>query len=147
VTMNAYPESWWIADRRRNVQVLDSDECLQLLAGRRVGRLSFCTRAGPRIVPMNYALAGNVLLFRTGYDTEAASHVLGHPVAFEVDDVDEFLQAGWSVVVSGEAQLIPPGTLRLLDLPQFPQPWAAGDRSMVLQLSLSDVTGRRVHPV
>jgi len=144
--MNASPEAWWLPDRRGNLEVLDSDECIELLGGRHVGRLAYCTRSGPRIVPLNYALAGNTLLFRTGYDTEAATHLVGHPVVFEVDEVDEFLEAGWSVVVSGEAQLVPAATLRLLDVPQFPQPWAAGDRSMVLQLMLSAVSGRRVLP-
>ena len=143
--MNPSPEAW-LLDRRANLEVLDSDECIELLGGRHVGRLAYCTQSGPRIVPMNYALVGKMLLFRTGFDTEAATHVLGHPVAFEVDDVDEFLQAGWSVVVSGDAQLVPAATLRLLDVPQFPQPWAAGDRSMVLQLTLNAVSGRRVLP-
>jgi nitroimidazol reductase NimA-like FMN-containing flavoprotein (pyridoxamine 5'-phosphate oxidase superfamily) len=142
----SYPEAWQLPEWQGHLQTLDSAECLQLLADRHVGRLAYCTADGPRIVPMNYAIAGHTLLFRTGYGTEAAGQLPGRPVAFEVDEIDEFLQAAWSVVVVGDAQLVPPATLRVLDLPQFPQPWAAGDRSMVLQLSLSTVSGRRVYP-
>ena len=45
---------------------------------------------------------------------------------------------GYAVATVNEA-------LRLLDLPQTPQPWAAGDRSLVVRIPLTNVTGRRVH--
>ena len=144
--MSVTSGSWRLPSWRGQLEALDVDECRQLLAGRHVGRLAYCTDSGPRIVPMNYALAGNTLVFRTGQDTEASRHLPGSLVAFEVDEIDEFLEAAWSVVVQAQAELVPPETLRLLNLSQFPQPWASGDRSMVLQLSLDAVSGRRIHP-
>jgi nitroimidazol reductase NimA-like FMN-containing flavoprotein (pyridoxamine 5'-phosphate oxidase superfamily) len=138
--------AWRLPDWRGQVQVLDVDECVHLLTAHHVGRVAYCTESGPRVVPMNYALAGNTLAFRTGHDTEAARYLPGAPVAFEVDDIDEFLQAAWSVVVQAHAEFVPAETLRLMDRPQFPQPWAPGNRSMVFQLSLDNVSGRRIHP-
>ena len=35
--------------------------------------------------------------------TEASHGLFDHPIAFEVDQVDEFLQTGWSVLVMGNA--------------------------------------------
>jgi hypothetical protein len=144
--MRATTGSWQLPSWRGQVESLEVDECRQLLAQHHVGRLAYCTDSGPRIVPMNYALAGQTLVLRTGQDTEASGHLAGALVAFEVDDIDEFLEAAWSVVVHARAELVPPETLRLLNLSQFPQPWVNGDRSMVLQLSLDAVSGRRIHP-
>ena len=70
----------------------------------------------------------------------------GAQVAFEVDQVDEFLHAGWSVLVTGEADQITIRELQLLDVFQVPYPWPEGERSLFLQLPLTALTGRRVHP-
>jgi hypothetical protein len=53
---------------------------------------------------MNYTLVSESVTFRTGINTEASHELFDHPIAFEVDQVDEFLQAGWSVLVVGNAQ-------------------------------------------
>ena len=66
-------------------------------------------------------------------------------MAFEADQVDKFLQAGWSVLVTGEANQITTRELELLDLVQAPDPWPEGERSLFLQLPLATMTGRRVH--
>jgi hypothetical protein len=100
---------------------------------------------------MNYRLISERLIFRTGMDTEASGYLINRPIAFEVDQVDEFLQTGWSVLVVGNAGPMDEASLRLLDFgqsaaEQAPQPWPEGRRSLVVQLPLTTVTGRRVHP-
>lgn len=128
-----------------NVEHLDREECRALLASRQVGRLAYCAAFGPRIIPLNHRLLDTFLLFRTAPGSDAAREVPGRFVAFEVDDVDEFLRAGWSVQVRGFAELLPLASIRMLDLDHTPQPWADGDRSLVLRLPLTEVTGIRVH--
>jgi uncharacterized protein len=96
------------------------------------------------MMPMNYTLVGESVTFRTGLDTEASRQLFDHPIAFEVDQVDEFLQSGWSVLVVGNAQPLDEASLLLLDVGQSPEPWPEGRRS--LQLPLTMMTGRRVHP-
>jgi hypothetical protein len=59
-------------------------------------------------------------------DTEAFRHLTDHQIAFEVDEVDEFLRAGCSVLVVGNAQPLDEASLLLLDLGQSSQPWPAG---------------------
>jgi hypothetical protein len=95
---------------------------------------------------MNYTLVSESVTFRTGINTEASHELFDHPIAFEVDQVDEFLQAGWSVLVVGNAQPLDEASLLLLDVGQSPQPWPEGRRSLVVQLPLMMMTGRRVHP-
>jgi uncharacterized protein len=139
------PTDWQLPMRPGNLESLDLRECVRLLASRPVGRLAYCGPFGPRIVPLNHTVVGEGLLFRTSPDSDAAREIPHHWVAFEVDDLDDFLQAGWSVQVQGFAELLPLESLRLLDLPQTPQPWAAGDRPLVVRIPLTNVTGRRVH--
>jgi uncharacterized protein len=139
--------SWWsLLDRGGRLETLDRDECRRLLDSTHIGRLAYCTDSGPRILPMNYTVVGERLIFRTGMDTEASGYLINRPIAFQVDQVDEFLQTGWSVLVVGNAGPMDEASLRLLDFQQSPQPWPEGRRSLIIQLPLTTVTGRRVHP-
>lgn len=145
---SGHPVNWTTvpgATPADNVEHLGRDECRSLLASRPVGRLAYCSAFGPRIVPMNHVLADASLLVRTAPGSDAAREVPGHFVAFEVDDLDDFLHAGWSVQVRGFAELLPAASIRMLDVAQTPQPWADGERSLVLRLPLTEVTGIRVH--
>jgi len=87
--------AWSLLDRGGRLETLDREECRRLLGSTNIGRLGYCTDSGPRIVPMNYTLVSESVTFRTGIDTEASHELFDHPIAFEVDQVDEFLQAGW----------------------------------------------------
>ena len=95
------PTDWQLPMRPGNLETLDLRECVRLLASRPVGRLAYCGPFGPRIVPLNHTVVGEGLLFRTSPDSDAAREIPHHWVAFEVDDLDDFLQAGWSVQVRG----------------------------------------------
>jgi hypothetical protein len=90
---------WSLLDRGGRLEILDRDECRRLLGSTNIGRLGYCSDLGPRILPMNYTLVSESVTFRTGLDTEASHQLFDHPIAFEVDQVDEFLQSGWSVLV------------------------------------------------
>jgi hypothetical protein len=90
----------------------------RLLESSNIGRLAYCADSGPRIVPMSCTLVSEQLIFRTGMDTEASGYLINRPVAFDVDQVDEFLHTGWSVLIVGNAGLMDETSLRLLDLQQ-----------------------------
>ena len=86
---------WWsLTQRGGRVERLDPTECRRLLTSTTVGRLGYSTANGPRIVPMNFTVVGECLIFRTTPQTEAGRCANGTQVAFEVDQVDEFLHAG-----------------------------------------------------
>lgn len=121
---------------------LDRDECLRLLSTRSVGRLAYIARAGvPDIVPVNYALAEGQLLIRTGSGPKLRAAERTDTVAFEVDDVDEDLHGGWSVVVRGRLSVVRPGEL---GVSASPTPWATGPRRHLMRLEPARVTGRRL---
>ena len=96
------------------------------------------------IMPMNFTLADDRIVFRT-LAHGAAARAVTTAVAFEVDDIDDFLEAGWSVVVAGTATLLTEADLsRFLDA--APHPWAEGPRTLFVGVPLEQVTGRRLLP-
>lgn len=92
--------------RTTGLTALSPQECLALLRGHpvHVGRLGVTDVDGqPLIVPVNYRLDGDTVVIRRGPDSLIAQRARGHPVAFEVDDVDAPWQEGWSVLIQGRA--------------------------------------------
>ena len=83
-----------------SVEWLDRDECLRLLAADEVGRLAVVVGHAPMIVPVNYRLDGDRVVFRSDPGTKV-DYGLRSPVAFEIDGIDRAAHTGWSVVVTG----------------------------------------------
>lgn len=127
---------------------LSREECWSLLATKPVGRVAFVAPDGPRIVPVNYVLRDGRVEFRTTSYSELATHAPGHPVAFEVDDLDTEHSAGWSVLVTGLCERVMEEFGSVFTSPgeTAATPWAGGRRPMVLRIEASHVTGRHVGP-
>lgn len=125
---------------------LTVDECLALLARHTYGRLALQTRAGLRIIPLNYALDhDDTIVFRTLPDGVVAASADGAEVAFEVDQVDEDAHAGWSVEAVGTCERMEdPGDLRFMAAHGDAVPWASGDRVLHFRIRWFDLTGRQV---
>ena len=127
------------------VELLDVGDCRRLLAGCEVGRLGVVDGGQPVIFPVNYALAGDTVVFRTAEGTKL-SHANGAPACFEVDDIDPATHSGWSVLAVGRLEELGPydepeaASLRALPL----SPWASGERSHWMRLVTTRVSGRRV---
>jgi nitroimidazol reductase NimA-like FMN-containing flavoprotein (pyridoxamine 5'-phosphate oxidase superfamily) len=107
----------------------------------RVGRIAL---GGPRpaIFPVNYAIDGNSVIFRTdpGSKFHAASHKAY--VAFEVDWVEPTWQIGWSVVVRGQARVVtdPADVGRLTGLGLLS--WADGEKGNFVRIEMELISGR-----
>lgn len=125
---------------------LDRSEVFELLTSKKVGRLGFLGPDGPQILPLNYVVVDEHVIVRTVAYGAVARSALDQRVAFEVDDVDDFLQDGWSVLVVGPAQLLSDAQLEQLRLGPAPQPWAEGPRSMFISVGCQQVSGRRLIP-
>lgn len=135
-------------DSKAAITSIDRDECVQLLATEEVGRIAFATPAGADVLPVNYALDGDAVVFATNTGSKLWS-LERATVAFEVDHIDNAARSGWSVVVHGLAQEITaldaPALLeRLRSLPL--NPWAGGDRPHLVRIAPLTITGRRVGP-
>jgi nitroimidazol reductase NimA-like FMN-containing flavoprotein (pyridoxamine 5'-phosphate oxidase superfamily) len=120
-------------------------ECRGLLAGGVFGRLAVCTPRGAQIFPVNYAVTGEAVVFRTAEDGVIAGCDWSVPMAFEVDFVDYSDHRGWSVVAAGRCERVE-GADELAQIRRTwdPRPWASGQRSLYLRLAWTDLTGRRL---
>ncbi len=126
--------------------VLSRAQCLELLDTSLVGRVVFTERALPAALPVNVALLGEDVVFRTATGGKLAAALAKAVVAFEVDDVDATLRTGWSVLVQGWADLLtrPDDLARAHALSL--ESWAPGERWHFVRIRSEIVSGRRLIP-
>ncbi len=91
---------------RAGLEVLPFGACLAKLASVTVGRVGFLSAGEVVILPVNYALDGQSVVFRTAQGSKLAGADIGYPVTFEADQYDATAQAGWSVLVQGQAEVV-----------------------------------------
>jgi nitroimidazol reductase NimA-like FMN-containing flavoprotein (pyridoxamine 5'-phosphate oxidase superfamily) len=83
------------------LSVLSRDECLRLLGGVAVGRVGLSIDALPVVLPVNFALFEEDIVFRTVEGTKFHAAAAGAVVAFEADSYEPGGTSGWGVVCSG----------------------------------------------
>src|SRR6266568_1769967 len=110
------------------LEILDREDCLELLAAVPLGRVVFTDRALPAIQPVNFVLDGEDVIIGTAAGSKLAAATRGAVVAFEADDFDQAVHMGWSVTVLGHARQVddPDEAARLSALPLHP--WTPGPR-------------------
>jgi len=133
---------------------LSREECFTLLNQHHVGRFVYADALGPAAVPVNYAVAGEQIVFRS----EAGAKVRdldGQPVALEADHIDDASHAGWSVLLRGTAEVTElsveagnaahsvPDVLRRLG-GDVPLPWKKGIHNIWVVITPTTVTGRHL---
>ncbi len=126
---------------------LSAEECRELLRAGLVGRVAVCTPVGPHIVPVNYAVVEDSVVFRTSPYSVLGSHARGSILALEIDTFDYERQRGWSVVARGRAEAVT-GAEELNHIRSVwdPRAWASGQRNLYLRVRWSELTGRRLGP-
>ena len=135
-----------LIDARTGIEVMDRSECLELLGTTDIGRIAVVDAGHPVIFPVNYAMDGEHIVFRTAPGTKFDATVRGTPVAFEIDWTDQGSRAAWSVVVTGWARVVeaPEELARAeaLDL----RPWSEHDKPHFVAVHPERVSGRRIVP-
>lgn len=126
-----------------HLDVLSREECELHLAGGGVGRFVFLAPAGPVALPVNFRYLDGDVLFRTR-PRGALAAAAGTTVSLEVDQIDEPMSEGWSVLVTGRATLIVDPT----ELEQFAdlgiEPWPGGRREALIRIESEAISGRRI---
>lgn len=122
---------------------LTRDQCFALLRTVAIGRVAVPRPdRAPLVVPVNFAVDGDAVVFRTDTGTKLQA-VLTGPIAFEADGLDGFHRQGWSVLLEGRAYVATHwevGHLRV-------EPWAGGRRDHWVRLVPTEVSGRMVEVV
>lgn len=119
---------------------LSRDECVELLRNGLVGRFAVAMPGmAPLVVPVNYVLDGDVVVFRSETGTKLAA-LRRVAVSFEIDEIDRLRRTGWSVLVQGRAYEATRWETDHLDLPS----WAPGAKGHWVRIVPDTVTGRRI---
>jgi len=123
---------------RHGLQVLGEEECLLLFARAAVGRVAIIRGGVPSVVPVNVCVADDAVWFRVGPGGLLDAALAGHVIAVETDEIDRITHSGWSVVVTGRAEV----AADRADLPVTA--WRAGEPDHLVRVPAELVTGRRL---
>lgn len=126
------------------LEVLPFDSCLQLLAAVSVGRVGFIAGGEVLVLPVNFVMDGQDVVFRTASGSKVAGAEEGSAVAFEADNYDDITWSGWSVLVSGRFEVVE-DEAEIARLSQLGlHVWASAlDRPYWIRIRPTSVTGRR----
>ncbi|WP_327287495.1 helix-turn-helix domain-containing protein [Streptomyces sp. NBC_01198] len=123
---------------------LTTAECWDRLGEHGVGRVALASRPAPMVFPVNYAVEGRSILYRTASEGPAAA-ASGAEISFQADRIDDRHSDGWSVLMSGAAERIDdPDTTRRLAEEGVVEPWAGGDRPLWIRIEPTETTGRTI---
>src|SRR5436190_13609184 len=135
------------ASRVRPFEVLDDDECMRLLRREPVGRMGLVSGALPVVLPVNFVVDGDRVLFMTdpGLKLDAAR---AHDVAcMEVDGYDRLSHTGWSVLATGRLhELLDPSEIEAAAALRV-RAWAHPYARHWVELSIELLSGRRIGEV
>jgi nitroimidazol reductase NimA-like FMN-containing flavoprotein (pyridoxamine 5'-phosphate oxidase superfamily) len=125
---------------------LSYEKCRELLSDSEVGRVALCTDSGPQILPVNYSVVDDSIVFRTAPYGVLGTYAWNTRLAFEVDHIDHERQQGWSVVATGTGTMIEEADeLAVIRTLRDPHPWAGGaSRLLYVRLPWTGLTGRQV---
>lgn len=133
------------ATDHRGLDVLGFDDCLDRLRRTHLGRIAFVSAGEAVILPVNHALDGDMVVFRTKPGSKMDVAVASGNVAYEIDGYDDTTQRGWSVLVKGTAEMVyePTETARYdsLGLRSWADPAATGQWVRIRPV---EVTGREI---
>jgi nitroimidazol reductase NimA-like FMN-containing flavoprotein (pyridoxamine 5'-phosphate oxidase superfamily) len=129
---------------RNGLEILERDECLRLLATATLGRVGVTSGALPSVLPVNFQVVDEQVVFRTGVGSKLDAATRNAVVAFEVDHMDPIDHSGWSVVITGIAREVSdPDELAAMQAAHIPR-WAHGADGRFVAVSTDLVSGRRL---
>jgi len=136
--MTAYPTD------HAGLQILPFETCLRLLDSVPVGRVGFFADGEVVILPVNYLVDGQDIVFRTGAGSKLSYVSSEKLISFEADSYDPATHSGWSVVLTGYTEEVESEAevRRLSDLGL--RAWARpADAQHWIRIRPTSITGRR----
>ena len=123
------------------VHALSPDDSWQHLRETQLGRLATAALGAISIVPVNYVVDGETIVFRTATGSKLIELAVNRAVAFEIDDYGS--GEAWSVVVNGSATIISDAdTIAAVELLPL-SPWTRTIKPTFVRITPTAVSGRR----
>lgn len=127
------------------VERLPPSHCRRLLEQTEIGRVGVLVDSAPEIYPVNYALDGDSIVFRTSPGSKLRGLLKSPSVCFEIDGLDVAARTGWSVMVKGRAVEITDPLERAFVAELALTVWTTGDKQCWVRIRPEEITGRSVH--
>jgi hypothetical protein len=126
------------------LETLDPAVCRRLLGTAFVGRVGLVVGEIAYVLPVNYAVAEDLIVFRTARGSTFDRLARERTLTFEIDHVDPGFHAGWSVMAIGWGfgleDEVSDEVLHALDL----RPWGMGSEPGYVGIRIDELTGRRI---
>ena len=134
-----------LATDRAGLEILHLGDCFLLLKSVPLGRIGFVASGEVVILPVNFLVDGQDVVFRTAAGSKLSAVEVGHYVGFEADSYDVATGTGWSVVVNGLAEIVESDEEEArLDTFGLSS-WGSGASGRVwVRIRPSSITGRRI---
>ena len=130
---------------RQPVETLDRQACLALLPTVAIGRVAWASANGIVVVlPVNFVLDGETIVFSTGPGDKLTAVRDGRQVSFEADDVERAVHTGWSVLVTGTAEVVEDREQAHRIEQLHLETWAVTSDRLFIRLPMKEITGRRL---
>jgi len=130
------------------IEPLSEAECFERLRLTPFGRVALSSGALPVIFPIHFALLDRDPVFRTDPGTKLMAASDGQVLCLEIDEIHPLLHTGWSVLVTGRANVLtsPDEIEAAQSLPL--RPWT-GSGDAYVRIDAALVSGREIrlgHP-
>lgn len=117
---------------------LSNEECWDLLRADEFGRLAFRMSDEVHLVPINYAIDGDTILFLTGEGNKLLGVTMHPEVVFEIDAYDD--ERAHSVIVRGLARRLEEDEEhRAENVPL--RPWVSTPKYNVVEIRPTQISG------
>jgi nitroimidazol reductase NimA-like FMN-containing flavoprotein (pyridoxamine 5'-phosphate oxidase superfamily) len=132
---------------RGRSEVLAPEQCWERLSASSVGRVAFVVDGWPVVLPVNYAIAGGDVVFRSGPGSKLTAARRTNQVSLQVDSIDVVYRSGWSVLLFGSAETVTDATeiagIEDLGLRTWARTYPSEDMEWIRIRPVS-ITGRRL---
>lgn len=128
------------------LEVLDRDECVRLLATATLGRVGITVGALPVVVPIDFQLIDDQVVFRVGVGTKLDAAIHNSVIAFEADEAAPPGGGAWSVSITGMArEVIDPDDVARMRLENVAR-WNRRGADRYIAVPTDVVSGCRIPP-
>lgn len=121
------------------VSVLSTEQAWAFLASQEIGRLAYRLADEVHITPVNFAVDGGRLVFRTAEGSKLLGVTMHKNVALEVDEFDR--RRATSVIVRGTARHLHDSEAdAVASVPLYP--WVPTEKYELVAIEVEEITGR-----
>ena len=136
----------------RVLDILGDDECMELLASTRLGRLIYSSRYGPTALPVTYTIDDGSVVMGTwdpvlfDEDLRTGIEQAEYQVAVQVDHIDVEAREGWFLLLRGAAHHLDTEAEYESFVDAGLEPWIEGIAAHFIRVNPTSIWGKRIRP-